>query len=164
MILAVEVGGGHILEESRAVAADGGAGRHEAEVGIQLGRLLVIVAGADLGDVLDAALLPAGDKADLGVDLVVLKAVENGTARLLQPLGPGDVVLLVKPGPQFHKHRYVLAVFRRSGQVLHQLGGGGQPVDGDLDGEHRRVVGSLPHQLEERLHGVVGIEQQHIPP
>ena len=94
----------------------------------------------------------------------MLKAVEDGAPRLLQPLGPGDVGLLVKAGPQLHEHRHVLAVLGGGGQVLHQLCGGGQAVDGDLDGQHAGIVGRLLHQPEEGLHGVVGVEQQGVPP
>ena len=164
LVIPLQIGGGHVLEEGGRVGADGRAGRHEAEIGVQLGGLLVVVARADLGNVLDAGLVPPGDEADLGVDLVVLKAVEHGAARLLQPLGPGDVVLLVKACPQLHEHSDILAVFRRRGQVLHQFGGGGQAVDGDLDGQNRGVVGRLPHQVEEGVHGVVGVEEQGVPP
>ena len=60
LVLPVQIGGGHVLEEGRRVGPDGGAGGHEAEVGVQSGGFLVVVAGADLSDVLDAALLPGG--------------------------------------------------------------------------------------------------------
>ena len=93
----------------------------------------------------------------------MLKAVEDGAARLLQPLGPGDVVLLVKAGPQLHEHGDILAVLRRCRQILHQLGCGGQAIDGDFNGQDGGVVGGLLHQMEEWVHRVEGVEEQGIP-
>ena len=163
-VFPLQVGGGHILKEGGGVRPDGRIGRHQAQVGIELGGLFIVVAGAHLGDVLYVAPLPARDKTDFGVDLDPLEAVLNGAARLLQPLGPGDVVLLVEPGPQLHQHRHVLAVFGGRRQVFDELGLGGQAVDGDLDRQHRRVVGGLLHQLKEGVHGVVGVVEQGVPP
>ena len=47
--------------------------------------------------------------------------------------------------------------------MLHHGGLGRHPVDGHLDGHHRRVPGALAQQVQEGLHGVVGVEQQHVP-
>ena len=111
---------------------------------------------------LNAGLAAAGDEADLGVDLIVLKSVDDLAARLLQPLGPVDVVLLVEPGPQLDEHGDILAVFRRGAQVVHQLGPAGQAVDGDADGEHIRVLCRLPQQRQEGVHALIGVGQQRV--
>ena len=42
--------------------------------------------------------------------------------------------------------------FSAAAQILHEPGLLGQAVDGDLDGEDRRVGGGLPDQAEEGLH------------
>ena len=159
-----EVGGGHVLEEGGGVRPNGGVGGHEGKVSVHPGGFLIIVPCADLGDVLDAAPLPPGDQADLGVDLIALRPVEKGAARLLQPLCPADVVLFVEPGAQLHQDGDILSIFRCGAQVVHQLGVGGQAVDGDTDGEHGGVGGGLAYQTEEGLHGVVGIVKQHVVP
>ena len=123
VIRALQVGGGHVLEEGRRVGADGALGGHQTEVGVELGRLLIVVARTDLSDVLDVGALPPGDQTDLGVDLVSLKAVEHRAPGLLQPLCPGDVVLLIEPCPQLHEDRHILPGLCGGGQVLHQLAG-----------------------------------------
>ena len=124
----------------------------------------MVISGAYLGDMLDAAPLPPGDETDLGVDLDPLKAVLHRAAGVLQPLGPRNIVLLVEAGPQLHEDGDVLAVLRRRGQVLNELGLGGQAVDGDLDGEHIGVVGRLADELEKGVHGVEGIEEERVVP
>ena len=89
----------------------------------------------------------------LGMNLVVLKAIEHLAARFLQPLGPVDVVLLVKAGAQLDEDGYVLAVFGGGAEIVHELGLAGQPVDRDADGQNVRRIGRLAHHLQERLHG-----------
>ena len=162
LVIPLHVGGGHVPEQGGGVLADLRPGGHQAQVCVLLGGLFVVVAGAHLGDVLDLALVPAGDEAHLGVDLDVLSPVQNGAARLLHALGPLDVVLLVKAGPQLHEGGDLLAVLGGGAQVLGQLGLGGQAVDGDFDGQHVRVGGGLPHQVQEGVHGLEGVKQQHV--
>ena len=60
--------------------------------------------------------------------LVIIKAIENGTASLFQLLGPVDVVLLVKAGTQLHQSHHFLAVFGGFDQGLHDLGFPRHPV------------------------------------
>ena len=95
--------------------------------------------------------------------LIAGGSVNHPAPGLLQLPGPGDVVALVKAGPQLHQHRHGLAVLRRGAQVLDDGGLPRHPVNGHLDGHHRRVRGALAQQVQKRLHGVVGIEQQHVP-
>ena len=108
-----------------------------------------------------AALL-AGDQADLGVHLVVLKAVDDLAAGLLHALGPVDVVLLVKAGAQLDQGGDVLAVFGCGAQVFDQLGLARKTVDRDADGQHGRVVGRFADHLQKRLHALIGIGEQDI--
>ena len=121
-VAAPQVADEHVLEKGHAVGGDGPVRGHQAEVRVQGGGLLVVVAGADLGHIGEAAFLLPGDEADLAVALVARRAVDHMAARLLQLLRPGDVVALVEPGPQLHQDRHLFAVLRRRAQVLHHGG------------------------------------------
>ena len=164
LVAAVQVAHEHILEEVHRIRSDDRVGSEQGKVGVEGGGFFVEVAGADLGDIAQTAVfLPAGDEADLGVALVAFDAVYHPAAGLLQLLGPFDVVLLIKPRPEFHQHGDRLAVFRCGAEVFGHSRVAGQPIDGHLDGEHLGVVGGLPEQPQEGLHRLVGIEQQDIP-
>ena len=67
------------------------------------------------------------------MDLVIVKAVEHGAARILQLLGPVDVVLLVKAGAQLDHGHDLLAVFGGGDQGVDDLGIAGHTVEGHLD-------------------------------
>ena len=97
-VAALKIAERHVAEEGRGVRADILVCRNERDIRILLCGLLVIIACADLRDMAQCAALPQSDEADLGMNLVVLKAIEHLAARFLQPLGPVDVVLLVKAG------------------------------------------------------------------
>ena len=75
--------------------------------------------------------------------LIAGGSVDHPAPGLLQLPGPGDVVALVKAGPQLHQHRHGLAVLRRGAQVLDDGGLPRHPVNGHLNGHHRRVRGAL---------------------
>ena len=109
-----------------------------------------------------SVLLPAGDQADLGVALAVLRAVDDAAAGLLHLTRPADVVLLVEARAQLHHHDDLLAVLGGLAEVLGDGGVPRQAVDGDLDGQHVRVGGALPQQLQEGIDGLVGIEQEQV--
>ena len=95
--------------------------------------------------------------------LDVLRPAQDGAARLLHALGPLDVVLLVKAGPQLHEGGDLLAVLGGGAQVLGQLGLGGQAVNGDLDGQHVWCRRS-PSRTRCRKGPWTGrVEQQHVP-
>ena len=74
----------HVLEEGRAVPSDLLVGGHEAQVRVLLVGVLVVISGADLGDVAEPVSLPEGDEADLAVALIGLHSVDHLTPRLLQ--------------------------------------------------------------------------------
>ena len=132
-VVPIQIGSGHILEEGGGIGPNNGIGCHQREVGIELCGLLIIVARANLGDLLDVPPLLSGNEADLGVDLDALKAVEEGTSGLFQPLSPLYVILLVEPCPQLHEHSDILAILGSGGQVLNKLGFGSQTVNGNFN-------------------------------
>ena len=79
-------------------------------------------------------------------------------AGFLQLVGQLYVGLLVKPGPQFHHHGHLLAGTGGGLQGFDQGGIAAGAVQGLLDGQHIRIVGRLPHKVDdggERLKGMV---------
>ena len=153
---------GKVLEHIGGFLADALICRDEGMIGVELAGLLVVVAGADLGDVGVAVLPLFGDEGELGVDLVILKTVDDRAACAFQLLGPVDVVLLVKAGAQLHQGHDFLAVFGRFRQRLHDLGLPRHAVEGHLDGDDVRVVGGLFQHGNEGPDGLVRIAEQHI--
>ena len=101
--------------------ADLGIAGDEREVGVELRRLLVVVARAQLGDVLQAVFRLARDGADLRVHLEVAEAVDDVAAGGLEALGPLDVVGLVEAGTQLEERRDLLAVLGGVDEGLGQM-------------------------------------------
>ena len=153
---------GEVLEDIGSLLADAEVGGDEGVVGIKLTGLLVVVAGADLGDVGVAMGALFGDEGQLGVHLVVVEAVDDGASRFLEVLRPVDVVLLIKAGAQLHQRYDLLAVFGGLHEGLHDLGLPGHPVEGHLDGDDIGVLRGLFEHRNEGADGLVRIAQQHI--
>ena len=88
----------HVVEEPHRVAANALVAGDEGEVCVELGGLLVVVARAQLGDVLQALRRLAGDAADLAMDLVVAEAVDDLAAGLLKDAATINMEILVLEG------------------------------------------------------------------
>ena len=101
----------HVAEELHRVAPDGGIGGDERKVGVEPCRLLVVVAGAQLRDVLQAAFGLARDAAYLRMHLVVAETVDDVASCLFEALRPLDVVALVESRAQFEQRGYLFARF-----------------------------------------------------
>ena len=164
LILPRQVVDQHIAEKAHRVLADAFGGGHEGQVSVHGVGLLVVVAGADLGDIMHLALVPEGDETDFAVALEPLHAVHHLAPGLLQQLRPGHVVGLVKPCPQLHEHQHFLSILRRSAEDVGNLRGGRQAIDGDLDGQHVRPLRRLTEQTQEGVYRVEGVEQQSVLP
>ena len=92
------------------------SGSDKGEICVLFARDLVIVSGSYLGNVADAALMPACDNADFGVNFVARQPVDHAAACILQHLGIVDVVLLVKACAEFKKAQNVFALIGGIGQ------------------------------------------------
>ncbi len=114
-----------------------------------------------MSDVLEAAVGLAGDATDLGMHLVVPEAIDDMTPSLFEALGPFDVVGFIETGAQFEERGDLLAHLRCCDERFRKVGLAGQPVQRDLDGDHRRIIGSLAQELHEGIHGLVGIAHEH---
>ena len=152
----------HVAEELCGILADSFVGGDEAEVGVEPRGFLVVVARAELGNVLDAVFGVACDGADLRVNLEVVEAVDNVGASLFKALRPLDVVGLVEAGAQLEQRGNFLAVFCCGYQGFCQVGLAGKAVQRDFDREHRRVVCRFAEQVDEWIHAFVGIHKQGI--
>ena len=135
-------------------------GGHEHKVAVELGRLLVKVAGAQKRQACKRHALAIGELADLGVALKALGAVDDGAAGLFQALCPLDVVLLVKAGTELHEHRDLLAVLGRIDERLAQATLLGHAVERDAQRDALGVIRGLVHQIQERVHGLVRVKEQ----
>ena len=108
------------------------------------------------------AVHPAGDQRQLGMDLVIVEAVHHRAARILQLLGPVDVVLLVKAGAQFHHGHDLFAVFRRIDQRADDLGVAGHAVQRHLDGNDVGIRARAQQHTNERADALVRVSQENV--
>ena len=150
------------VERFRRVAPDGRVARQQHEVGVLFGSLFVVVAGADLRVVADAAGTPPRDEAQLRVHLVFRQAVEDAAPRVLEHARVVDVALLVKAGAQLEQALHLLAVLGRVGQRRRDAAAAGEPVERDLDRHDVRVVRRLVQQVDERVDALVRQREQQV--
>ena len=153
---------GKVLEHVGGFLTDAQICRDERIIGIELTGLFVVVSGADLGDVAVALRALLCDEGQLGVHLVIIEAVEDGTASLFQLLGPVDVILLVKAGTQLYQSHHFLAVFGGFDQGLYDLGFPRHPVKGHLNGDDLRIPRGLFQHRDEGTDGLIRITKQDI--
>ena len=150
------------LENLQCLFADFVARGDVAQVGIQAAGLLVVVARADLRDVLDAFIRFARNQAKFGMNLQFIHTVDNVAACALQTAAPLDVVLLVKAGFQLHQHVHLLAVFGSLHQRFHNLRVAREAVERHADGDDLRVIRRFGQHSQERTDTLVRVVQQHI--
>ncbi len=92
----------------------------------------------------------------------------DGTVGDVDPLlfelaHPLEVVLLVEAGLEFDHHRHLLAVLGGVDERLDHLGVAGGAVDGSLDREHVRVLGSRREEpLDRPVEVVVRVVKQDV--
>ena len=138
------------------------AAGEQAEVGIDLCRRFVEVAGADIGVAFDAAALTAFCEYQLAVHLQSGDAVDDAHPRALEDVGVFDVLPLVEAREQLHDDGDALAVFRRPDEGVYHLGMLRRPVKGDGDAFHLRVDRRLAQEVYHMVEGVVGEVEHHV--
>ena len=94
--------------------------------------------------------------------LVVAEAVDDVAAGLLEALRPLDVVRLVEAGAQLEQRCDLLAGLGGGDERFGQVRLARQAVQRDLDGDDGGVCRGLAQQLHERVHGLVGVAEQHL--
>ena len=149
-------------KDTQAVLAEFTVGCHQAQVRILARGALIVVTRTHLRDkarlVADA---PRNDQ-QLGMYLVLTKAIDDVDAGLLKPLGPDNIVFLIEACAQLDDDMDLLAVFRGFDQRGHDLAFARDAVQRHLDRQDRRVVGRLEQQRDERLHAFKRIRQYNI--
>ena len=153
---------GQRVEELRGVLAELGPAGQEAEVGVDARRRRVVVAGPEVDVPPDLVLLPPDDEGDLRVRLQPHDAVDDVDARLLERLGPDDVVLLVEARLQLHEDGDLLAVLGRADERRDDRRFGPGPVERHLDRERLRVVRRPLDHLDDRAEGVVRVVEEDV--
>ena len=136
---------------------------HDTEIRIQPGRLLIIVTGTDLGDILYLVPHLPGDEAQLGMHLKTIQSVDHMAARSLQTTGPADVVLLIESRLKLHQNVHLLAVLRSLHQRLNHFTVLCQTVEGHLDGNYVRIICSLRQHVQEGTNALIRIRKELVP-
>ena len=108
---------GQEVEDVGDLGRDRRVGRQEPDVLVAPRRVRVVVPGADVRVAAEPALLLAHDEAELRVRLQADDAVGDVDARVLEPLRPADVRLLVEARLQLDDAHDLLAVARRRGSA-----------------------------------------------
>ena len=96
------------------------------------------------------------------MNLIIIKSIDYPASRLFQTLRPSDIILLVKPGTQLNKHRYLFSVFRCRTEIFHKPCFPCQPVDRNLNRHDIGVCRCLLNKLQERIHALIRIKKQNI--
>ena len=136
--------------------------RQQRQIRVQPRGLFVIIARADLRNVLEAILLFAHNLAQLAMYLVFAKTINNMAACFLQSARHFDVVGFIKPRAQFHHNNHFSAVFRRFNQRINDFALVRHAVQRHANADHRFVLCCLMQHAQKRLHALIRIRQQHV--
>ena len=83
-------------------------------------------------------------------------------ASLLQTTRPKNIILLIKTGLQFYKHRNLLAILRRPRQRRDNRTVAAHTVQCLFNRQHLRVVSRIAYQLHYRVKAFIRMVQQNI--
>ena len=135
---------------------------HKAKVGIKPCGLFVVVSCTHLNSVLNAVANFSCNKTKLWMDFKSLRTIHYMTAWLLEKLWPPYIVFLVKTCPQFHKHKYILAVFCGVAQGFYHLWIFRYTIQSHFDRRNAIVLCRLVKEPDKRLYGLIRIVQKKI--
>ena len=164
-LLVLHVAGvaGEVVEQLGEIRAHRRIACEQAEVLVQARGLGVVVAGAHVAVTGDALTLLADHEAGLGVGLEPDQSVDDVHPGTLEPAGPFDVVLFVEARLELHQGDHLLATLGRLDQRCHDRAVTGGAVEGQLDGQHRRIHRRLADELLHRgSEAVIGVVQQDV--
>ena len=153
---------GQVVEQGRGVLAEIGVAGEEAQVGVDAGRLRIVVAGGQVDVAADAVVLAADHQGHLAVRLQADEAEDDVDARLFQLAGPDDVAFLVQPGLQLDDGRHLLAVVGRPLQGTDDRRIAAGAVERLLDGQHALVVGGRLDEIDDVAERLVGMMHQDV--
>ena len=139
---------GDEVEHLAGVAGEGRIAGEQRQVGIDLGRLRVIVAGAVVAvGAQRIALAPHHDR-QLGVGFIFDESEHHMDARALQVAGPFHIGLLVEASLDLDQGGDVLAVVGGLDQCGHDRAVLRGPIKRLLDRQHVRVPSRLAQELD----------------
>ena len=127
---------GQVVEQGRDVLAEVGVAGEEAQVGVDAGRLRIVVAGRQVDVAANAVVLAADHQGDLAVRLQADEAEDDVDAGLFQLARPEDVAFLVEAGLQLDDGGHLLAVVGRPLQGADDRRIAAGAVERLLDGQH----------------------------
>ena len=139
-----------MVEQVGDIGADLRVGGEDADVFVDPGGAMVVVARADVAIAADAVGFLANSHCDLGVDFQAEQAIGDMDPRLFEPTGPPDVRGLVESGLELDEHGDLLALFGRLDAGIDDRATAGGAVERDLDGQHVGVVRRLVNELDDR--------------
>ena len=152
----------HRVEEVGHLPGNRFAGGEVAEVGVEAGRLWVVVSGSEVGVVFQPLRPPTHHKGTLGVNLHPDHSVDDMDPGLLHLPGPLDIVGFIEPGLQFDQGRHLFAVLGGLDQRGHDRRIAACPVERLLDRVDGRIPGRLRDEFDHRLEGLVGVVEKDI--
>ena len=139
-----------MVEQVGDIGADLRVGGEDADVFVDPGGAMVVVARADVAVAADAIGFLANSHCDLRVNLQAEQAIGDMDPRLFEATGPADVRCLVEPGLELNEHGDLLALFGRLDAGIDDRAAAGGAVERDLDGQHVGVVRGLVDELNDR--------------
>ena len=153
---------GQVVEQRRDVLAEVGVAGEEAEVGVDAGRLRVVIAGGQVDVTANAVVLAAHHQGDLAVRLQADEAEDDVHAGLLQLARPDDVAFLVEAGLQLDDGGHLLAVVGGALQGPHDRRIAAGAIQRLLDGQHALVVGRRLDEIDDVAERLVGMMDQDV--
>ena len=159
--LRLRISGKHVEYSSCVFPEPLIAGENTA-VCIQLGCRIIVVTGCKMHITADSRILTAHYQGNLAVGLQANQTVNNMAACFFQHFCPHNVVLLIKTGLQFHQNRNLLAVLCCLCKSRNNRGIAADTVQSLLDGQNIRILGSLAHEIYNRVKAHVWVMKEHI--
>ncbi len=150
------------VKDPAHLVGDARIGGKQRVVGVNARRLLVKVAGTDVGITHDIIPLFTGDEEQLGVDLQPRGREDHVYARFGQTARPVNVGLFIEACLQLYHHGDFLPVM---GGMNHRIDNAGvfrHAVDVDFNRQHVGIERCLTHQLQHVFKGVVRIVEQDV--
>ncbi len=154
--------GGEVVEDHVDALGDLRIAGEQAEVGVEAGGVVVVVAGAEVAVAAGLAVLVAADEhGQLAMGFESDHAVEDLDAGIFHVARPADVGGLVEAGHEFDDEGGFLG-----GRGLSERQANGRvvagAVEGLLHGQDGGVFGALLDEVDDRVVGVVGVMEQDV--
>ncbi len=142
---------GDEIEQLGCIAPERRIGGEQRQIGVNLGGLRMVVAGAEMHIGAKIAAFAAHDQAHLGVCLQFDEAVDDLHARAFQIARPFDVGGFIEAGLEFDQRGNGLACLGRFDQRFHDRGVVRGAIERLLDRNHVGIERGLPQELHHHV-------------